>query len=148
MSLFTKLYPTIEYDPTGSGNTTKIQDILTRIIARDKIINRAVLFSKYIVKEFDTPESVSFEFYGNVKYYWTILMINKYYDRYYDWPLTERNLQKYVDNKYADPYAVHHYEISQASGNTTTKIKVELADEPSATPVSYTHLTLPTNREV
>ena len=51
-------------------------------------------------------------------------MINKYYNRYYDWPLTERNLQKYVSNKYAVPSSIHHYEISQTSGNTRIKIKV------------------------
>ena len=63
-------------------------------------------------------------------------MINKYYDRYYDWPLTERNLRAYVNEKYSDPNANHHYEIAQESGNTEIKIKVELADHPSATPIT------------
>ena len=63
-------------------------------------------------------------------------MLNQYYDRYYDWPMTQRNLQAYVQDKYTDPNGIHHYEISQKSGNTNTKIKVELADEPSATSVT------------
>ena len=63
-------------------------------------------------------------------------MINKYYNRYYDWPLTERNLRAYVNDKYADPNANHHYEIAQESGNTEIKIKVELADHPSATGIT------------
>ena len=63
-------------------------------------------------------------------------MLNQYYDRYYDWPMSQRNLQKYVINKYSNPDSIHHYEISQKSGNTNTKIKVELAEEPSATSVT------------
>ena len=65
-----------------------------------------------------------------------VLMLNQYYDRYYDWPMTQRNLQAYVISKYTNPDGIHHYEISQKSGNTNTKIKVELADEPSATSVT------------
>ena len=46
------------------------------------------------------------------------------------------NLQKYVLDKYANPNAIHHYETPQSSGNTTTNIKVELADVPTATAVT------------
>ena len=86
--------------------------------------------------ENETPESVAFDYYGRSQYHWIILMLNQYYDRYYDWPMTQRNLQAYVQDKYTDPNGIHHYEISQKSGNTNTKIKVELADEPSATSVT------------
>ena len=63
-------------------------------------------------------------------------MLNQYYDRYYDWPMTQRDLQAYVISKYANPDGINHYEISQKSGNTNTKIWVELTDEPSATAVT------------
>ena len=62
--------------------------------------------------------------------------INKYFDRYYDWPLTERDLQKYVGEKYATANAIHHYEISQESGDTNVKIQVMVADHPTATPIT------------
>jgi len=45
-------------------------------------------------------------------------------------------LQKYVADKYTNPNAIHHHEISQTSGDTTVKIKVETADVPTATPVT------------
>ena len=94
------------------------------------------MFSKHAVTDYQTPESLSLEYYGTIKHYWVNLMINKYYNRYYDWPLTERNLQKYVSTKYAVPSSIHHYEISQESGNTEIMIKVEVADYPSATPIT------------
>ena len=94
------------------------------------------IFSKHAVTDAETPESLSLEYYGTIKHYWVNMMINKYYNRYYDWPLTERNLRAYVSEKYSDPNANHHYEISQESGNVEIKIKVEVADYPSATPIT------------
>ncbi len=133
---FNSVYPTILYDPTGNGQPKKIQDIFIRVIARKSVTERNVLFQKYTVKDEETPESISNRLYGNVKYYWVILLTNKIYDRYYDWPMTERILKKYISDKYDNPNAVHHYEISQSSGDTNTKITVELADEPTAYGVS------------
>ena len=133
---FTNNFPKIKYDPTGDGNAIEIQDILTRIVTRKNVSTRNVLFSKHAVSDSETPESLSLEYYGTIKHYWVNLMINKYYDRYYDWPLTERNLQKYVSDKYVVPSSINHYEISQESGNTEIKITVEVADYPSATPIT------------
>ena len=93
-------------------------------------------WKKRFQKDTETPESLSLDYYGTIKHYWVNMMINKYYDRYYDWPLTERNLRAYVNDKYATPSAVHHYEISQESGDTEIKIQVEVADYPSATPIT------------
>ena len=133
---FNSIFPKIKYDPTGNGNPIEIQDILTRIVTRQNIVTRNVLFAKHAVTDAETPESLSLQYYGTIKHYWVNLMINKYYDRYYDWPLTERNLQKYVVNKYDVPSSINHYEISQESGNTEIKITVEVADYPSATPIT------------
>jgi len=136
MSYFNNIYPTINYDPTGDGITTKIQDIFVRVIAKKSVTERNVLFQKYTVKEHESPEILADRLYGGAKYYWVILLTNKIYDRYYEWPMTDRNLKRYVADKYVNPNAAHHYEISQSSGDTNTKIKVELADEPTASPVT------------
>ena len=133
---FNSIFPKIKYDPTGNGNPIEIQDILTRIVTRQNVATRNVLFSKHAVTDSETPESLSVEYYGTIKHYWVNLMINKYYDRYYDWPLTERNLRAYVSEKYTDPNANHHYEIPQESGDTEILIQVEVADYPSATPIT------------
>jgi len=129
-------FPTIAYDVTGNKIFQTVSDILTRVVARTEVKTRDVLFTKYQIMENETPESVAYDYYGKAEYHWIVLMLNQYYDRYYDWPMTQRNLQAYVINKYSNPDGIHHYEISQKSGNTNTKIKVELADEPSATSVT------------
>ena len=133
---FNNVYPTIDYDATVDGITTRIQDIFVRVIARKSVTERDVLFQKFRILDEETPESVSDSIYGSPKYYWIILLTNKIYDRYYEWPMSDRNLRRFVGDKYANPDAVHHYEISQSSGDTNTKITVELADQPTAYSVS------------
>ena len=122
---FSNNFPTTYYDPTGSGTFTKVQDILTRIKIKDEVRERNALFSIYTVPQGLSPELVSNLLYGDVEFYWVLLMMNKVFNRYYEWPMKERDLQKYVIDTYADPAGVHHYEIAQSSGNTRTMIRVE-----------------------
>jgi hypothetical protein len=122
---FSNNFPTTYYDPTGSGTYTKVQDILTRIKIKDEVRERNALFSIYNVPNGLSPELVSNRIYGDVEFYWVILMMNKVYNRYYDWPMKERDLQKYIIETYANPDAVHHYEIAQSSGSTRIMIWVE-----------------------
>ena len=118
-------FPEIEYDPTGSGNYNTIQDIITRIKVREWILNNGALFSKYIVKDGDTPEIVAFKEYGSTDYHWIVLLFNQITNNYYGWPLNRRNFEAYINDKYTNPYGVHHYEISQSSGGDWVKIFVE-----------------------
>ena len=133
-------FPTIAYDATGNKIFQTVSDILTRIVARAQVKTRDVLFTKHQILEGESPESLAFNYYGRAEYHWIILMLNQYYDRYYDWPMTQRDLQAYVISKYANPDGINHYEISQKSGNTNTKIWVELTDEPSATAVQILNM--------
>ena len=118
-------FPQIKYDCTGNGNFTTIQDIMTRIKVRDYIKNNGSLFSKYTVDDGETPEMIAFKLYGDVSFHWVVLLFNQIINTYYDWPLSTRNFQRYVTNKYVNPQGVHHYQVSQSSGGDWIKIKVE-----------------------
>ena len=43
-----------------------------------------------------------------------------------DRPMSVRGFEDYMKDKYASPLGTHHYEISQKSGDTTTKINIGL----------------------
>ena len=128
-------FPQIKYDCTGNGNFTTIQDIMTRIKVRDYIKNNGSIFAKYSVPDGETPEMVAFFLYKDVAYHWIILLFNQIINTYYDWPLSTRNFQRFISNKYSNPDAVNHYEVSQSSGGDWVKITVE-SDFPGAVPVS------------
>ena len=116
-------FPTIEYDCIGNGNFTTIQDITTRVMVRKWIRSKGAIFSKYDVSDGETPEQVAYTVYGTTEDHWIVLLFNEITNTYYGWPLSRHNFERFVENKYTDPYATHHYEKAQASGNTQTMIK-------------------------
>jgi len=122
-------FPVINYNLSGvNGNTKEITDIWRRVKVRSKIANNVALFDKFDVPEGDSPETVAYKVYGDAEYFWVVTLMNNIVNRYYDWPLDEYSFQQYVSDKYANPDAIHHYEITQSSGRQT-------GDGPS----DYTH---------
>ena len=117
-------FPTINYDCTGDGTTETIQDITTRIAVRKWIREIGPVFSKYDVSDAETPEMVASTVYGSVYDHWVVLLFNEISNTYYGWPLSRRNFDAFVNDKYENPGAAHHYEITQSSGNQSVKIKV------------------------
>ena len=128
-------FPTIEYDPTGSGYTNKIKDITTRVKVKQWVRNKAALFAKYDVIDAMTPEMVAFYLYDNTELHWVVLLFNEITNSYYGWPLSRRNFDAFVNSKYTNPLATHHYEITQSSGDQSVKINVE-STVVGSTPVS------------
>ena len=128
-------FPQIKYDCTGNGTFTTIQDIMTRIKVRDYIKENTSLFAKYNVGDGETPEMISLKLYKDVSFHWVVLLFNQIINTYYDWPLSTRNFQRFVSNKYSNPDAVNHYEVSQSSGGDWVKITVE-SDFPGAVAVT------------
>lgn len=51
---------------------------------------------------YETPESLSKDLYGDVKYYWIILMINNIVNPYTDWVMDDETLRDYCMSKYGD----------------------------------------------
>ena len=115
-------FPKMYYDAVQDGTTSPklVTNILRRVKVRDGIKNETAMFDKYQVVAGETPETVSYTLYETVDYYWTILLMNNIKDRYYDWPLSEQAFEAYVKDKYADTSGVHHYEVVQSSGPTTS----------------------------
>ena len=76
--------------------------------------------------------------YDNVNLHWVVLLFNDITDRYHQWPMTTGAFNKYVADKYTNINAVHHYEITESSGDRELKIDVGITndDYPSATPIT------------
>jgi hypothetical protein len=107
------------YDIKGDGNQKLVTDLMTRVKVREKIVNEAMLYDTYDVPSGEKPEDTAYKHFGSSQYHWVILLTNNITDRYYDWPLTEQDFETYITDKYTNPDAVHHYEITQSSGPQT-----------------------------
>jgi len=119
MAYFEK-FPKILYDIDNTKNYKLVTDILRRVKVRESIRDNVELFDKYDVDSGDSPETIAYKIYGSVRYYYVILLLNNIKDRYYDWPLSYQAFESYVKDKYANPSGIHHYEITQSSGTTTS----------------------------
>ena len=107
---------------------------MRRVKIRSKVINEVSLYDLYDVQDGDTPESIAFKHFGDSKLHWVILLTNNINDRYYDWPLTTNEFEHYLNEKYTNPDGIHHYEITQSSGATTSMDNSHLLEVNSTTP--------------
>ena len=121
-----RYYPQIPYDIRGIESDPRI-DLVTNILARilvkchgwadvDGSAHEALVatceFEKHIVVDGEKPEILAHKFYGDSELHWIILYANgsKFQNPYYDWPMTNYDLQKFVAKKYTNINATHHYE--------------------------------------
>ena len=107
------------YDLQGNGNQTLVTDLMTRVKVREKVIDEISLYDKYDVPSGERPEDTAFKHFGSSQYHWVILMTNNITDAYYDWPMSEQDFETFITDKYTNPDAIHHYEITKSSGRTT-----------------------------
>ena len=136
--MFFNAFPLILVDPKREGETKIVTNLLRRVALRAKVKTNTAIFDTYDVKEGDSPENIAFKMYGDTEYHWIVMLMNDITDRYHDWPLTTPQFLSYLKEKYSNPNATHHYEITQTSGDTTVKINVGTVntDYPSATAIT------------
>jgi len=148
MSYFNQ-FSTMLYDPAGDGSAKLCTNIMSRVRVRANMKKEIVMLDKYDVKENETPEIVADKHHGSPYYHWVVMLLNDIADVNHDWVKSTRQLQKYLLTKYTETQLneTHHYEISQTSGDTTTKIEVENTTYPSATVITNYEYEVALNEE-
>ena len=117
-------FPLIPYDSVGNGEFKLVTNLLKRVGVRAKVKTNTALFDTYDVLEGETPEMIANKLYGDSNLHWVILYVNNVTDRYHQWPMSGGQFLSFLNDKYSNPDAVHHYEITQTSGDTTVKIDI------------------------
>ena len=136
--MYFEKFPVILYDSVGNGDFKFVTNLLRRVALRAKVKSNVLLFDTYDIRSGQTPEEIADKLYDDPELHWVILMVNDITDRYHQWPLNENQFQAYINDKYDNIDAVHHYETTQTSGDTTIKIDVGTVntDYPSATAIT------------
>ena len=109
------------YDMKNDGNYKLLPDILRRVKQRSAIKSGQFIFDTYDVVDGEKPEDVAYKWFGDAQLHWVILMTNNVLDRYYDWPMNQVQFQEFLEDKYSNPDGIHHYELTQDSGRTTSQ---------------------------
>mgnify|MGYP001450881738 FL=1 len=136
-------FPLIVYDSVGNGNFKIVTNLMKRVAMRTKVRTNTLLFDTYDIKEGETPEILADKLYGDSTLHWIILYVNNITDRYHQWPMSSGQFNDFIADKYSNIDAVHHYEVSQTSGDTSVKIDIGT----DTTGYSEADLTTITNRE-
>ena len=115
-----------------------VKNLLRRVGIRAKVKSNTMLYDTYDVKNGETPESIAFKLYDDAELHWVVMLVNNITDRFHDWPLSEAQFLNFVNDKYSNPNAIHHYEIEQESGDTSIKIDIGTSnsDYPLATSIT------------
>ena len=131
-------FPLILYDSVGNGDFKFVTNLLRRVSLRTKIKSNVLLFDTYDVKLGESPEEVADRLYDDPELHWVVLMVNNVTDRYHQWPLNTNQFIAHINDKYDNIDAVHHYETTQTSGDTTIKIDIgtDNTDYPTATAIT------------
>ena len=119
MAKYFQQFPKIQYDMKSDGNVKLATDIFRRVKVRSKVKDNLALLDKYDVESGEKPEDVAFKVYGSTDYWYVVCLMNNIVDRNHDWPKSFQAFETYVNDKYAEPGGIHHYEKAQSSGSTT-----------------------------
>tara|TARA_Y100000593_G_C4161984_1_gene262497 strand:+ start:191 stop:709 length:519 start_codon:yes stop_codon:yes gene_type:complete len=150
--MYFSLFPVLPYDANGDGRVSLVTNLMKRVRVRANVKKELALLQRYPIQDGESPEMVADKHFGHTHYHWIILLLNGITDPYHDWPKSQREMQLYLNNKYGTRLNdVHHYEISQTSGDTTIQIEVDNTSYPSATPITnytYEHELNESKREI
>ena len=104
---------------------------------KDDYLSSLVLMDEYLIRSGDTPESISFDFYGRVDYGWVVMITNDITSYHDQWPRTSSALSDYVYAKYENPAAVMMYETTEVTDALGRKIVKAGLRVPSNYQVTY-----------
>ena len=101
------------------------KNIFRRIKIRDELEDVVIGFSQYTIKNNQRPDQVAGDIYGNMGFDWVVLLCNNIINVYDEWPMSEDELERYIDNVYEeDADSVHHWvtqEIKDIKGRIIVK---------------------------
>ena len=119
MSEYFSNFPRILYDIEGKNSTTPEHIVAVNLMIRQKfrdaIKEEISMYYPYVIpEEMSRPDVLAFNIYGDIKYTWTIFMVNDILDPYWEWPMDSNNFGMYLSNKYGSvdtsKITLHHYE--------------------------------------
>ena len=139
MSLYFSSFPRINYNNTAAVNIT----LRSKIIDNFKVT--ATNFYSYTIKDGESADSLAYDYYGDPNYTWIIFLCNDIIDPYYDWPLSNTNLDRYIQNKYGSIAAaksqISYYKklpITYYINNSTNDFILESLYDPSINGYNWT----------
>lgn len=99
------------------GVKRTIRDITRSVVVNQDFFDDKYAFYDYTIGDAERPDHVAFSQYGSTSIAWIILVTNKIYDLWRQWPLSDRILNDFIVSKYGSisnaSSIVHEYRTVQ-----------------------------------
>jgi hypothetical protein len=110
-------FPAIEY-----YNNNVLRNIILKSRIVQEVFDHFDSFYPYVIEDWERPDTIAADYYGDSKYYWIVLMSNNIVDPMYQWPLGHYDFIRYMEKKYnmtIDETKAHilHYRYKGIGGN-------------------------------
>ena len=124
MSNYFRRLPNLDYPSllnSRESNTDYVQtkNLFRRVKIREDLFSNFMQFDRYKVQGDERPDNVSETVYGKNTLDWVILLSNNIIDVKNEWPLTQLQLNEFLNEKYTPQQlvSIHHYETLELRDN-------------------------------
>ena len=111
-----KRMPDVAYNYSNSITDPEffiVKNIWRRNEVLDKYLTSLTLFDTYVIQDGETPESISYNYYGDVFLVGLSSLSMRRVTTTETGPMDAGTLKEYVYNKYPNPDATSHYETTK-----------------------------------
>jgi hypothetical protein len=117
------LYQSQASDRNSSRDYVRVKNLFRRVKLRDDLQNVFTLFNKYQISEGERPDTIAEKLYGSSEYDWVVLLTAGIINVYDQWPLSDKDLYQYSENKYGNELtAVRFYETTEVKDSSNRLI--------------------------
>jgi len=125
MSKYFNYFPKTVYSLDDTNNVDVVTSIVSRFSFENSFRDNTSVYYEYNIQDSDTPEIIASKFYGDSEKHWVVLMLNQIIDPQFDWPLDQRTIISFINEKYSANASVGQSGITWAQGNIHSYYKVE-----------------------
>lgn len=126
MSKYFNYFPKTFYRLNQNSNDI---DVVTNITARfgfeQSFKKNTSVYYEYDIQDSDTPEIIAAKFYDSPERHWAVLMANDIIDGQFDFPLDQRTIISFIDEKYSANANIGQTGIAWSQSNIKAYYKVE-----------------------
>ena len=101
----------------SNGDYVRVKNLFKKGVLREDIFQDLSFFTKYTIQGSERPDNVAEKIYRDPTLDWVILMANNITNIQSEWPLSQRDFNEFLLNKYKNETTlfsgIHHYESEE-----------------------------------
>ena len=112
-------YPSLLKERESNTDFVQTKNLFRRAKIREDLFANFMQFDKYRIIGDERSDNVADKVYGNSNLDWVVLMSNNIVDINNEWPLTQSQLNQFLNEKYTPQQlvSIHHYETLELRDN-------------------------------